>query len=432
LSLYSLCKDGYMNLEEAKKTLKDGYVKAGLQLVDEHEKELFFKFVGDDVKTNICMNEQEILDFAGFDNIRSNFKVIPTECGICSSDYREQLVGFPEQSPRRYLPPRYQSFIFGNPQNGEIYAEIDKASWVFINFFRFEEAYLQQTLANMRMEFEINKDIRRKFTFQEMLPRPRTIKVYNLHKSSAEEALETSLPIVDACLFELTYLINITLVLEEEWPRRQPKIKPFSYGESFSGSQFPLKRVAYNPDIIRFYLRGMGSSDPFNKFLSLYQILEYFFISVSDEQLYQKLTQHINDPRFTTSPTYLDRIIQEVIEHKGESDETEMLKAVLNKFIDEKDLIEFIKAYESHLGEYPFTKKHKIFGEELEVKLDPGHTNGNIAKRIKTIRNALVNSSDRYERKERYIPSTNSENMLRREIPLLKYLAERVIIASAK
>ena len=53
-------------------------------------------------------------------------------------------------------------------------------------------------------------------------------------------------------------------------------------------------------------------------------------------------------------------------------------------------------------------------------------------KRVKIIRNALVHSSDRYERKERYIPTASAESEIRKEIPLMKYLAERVIIGSAK
>src|SRR4030095_12775326 len=139
-----------------------------------------------------------------------------------------------------------------------------------------------------------------------------------------------------------------------------------------------------------------------------------------------------NDPKFTTTPAHLNRLIQDTLDHKRETDETEMLKLVLSKFVDESELIEFIKAYETYVNDSLFTKKRSIFGEEVEVKLASGHVVGNIAKRIKIIRNALVHSSDRHERKERYIPNASSENMIKRELPLMKFLAERVIIASAK
>jgi hypothetical protein len=153
--------------------------------------------------------------------------------------------------------------------------------------------------------------------------------------------------------------------------------------------------------------------------------------SVSDEQLYNKLSRRINDPKFSTSSSNLDRIIQDTLTHKRETDETEMLKLVLNKFVDEGELIAFIKEYETWLDENLYTKKRSMFGENIEVKADSGHVVGNVAKRVKIIRNALVHSSDRYERNQRYIPTTSAENMIRQEVPLMKYLAEKVIIASA-
>ncbi len=109
-----------------------------------------------------------------------------------------------------------------------------------------------------------------------------------------------------------------------------------------------------------------------------------------------------------------------------------MLKLVLNEFVDESELIKFILAYEKWLDEKLYSRKRTIFGEEVEVSLKSGHVLGNIAKTVKTIRNALVHSSDRYERNDRFIPTISNENVIRKEIPLIKYLAEKVIIASGE
>jgi hypothetical protein len=53
-----------MNFEEAKMALRDGYIKAGLQLVDEHREELAFTFPG--LQRNIYISEQEIKEYADF------------------------------------------------------------------------------------------------------------------------------------------------------------------------------------------------------------------------------------------------------------------------------------------------------------------------------------------------------------------------------
>jgi len=262
----------------------------------------------------------------------------------------------------------------------------------------------------------------------EAIYRPITIRLYNVNSSTIEAAIKKTNPILETCLFGLSYLKGITLTLEEEWQRRQPRVRPFQFGERFDGFELPLPRVNYNSDTIRFYQRGMSTDDPVIQYLSFYQVFEYYFVSISEEQLYSKLSQRINDLKFSTSPKNLDRLIQDTLTHKRETDETEMLKNVILRFVvDENEIIEFVEAYEEYLNENLYTKKRTIFGESVEVRLTPGHIIGNLAKRIKIIRNALVHSSDRYERQQRYIPTYGSEKMIRKEIPLLKFLAEKVI-----
>jgi hypothetical protein len=138
----------------------------------------------------------------------------------------------------------------------------------------------------------------------------------------------------------------------------------------------------------------------------------------------------VNDPLFSAKPKHLDKVIQATLNHKRESDETEMLRLVISKHLDESELIAFIGAYEGHLGDKWYTKKRKLFGEENEVRATSGHVLGNVAKRVKLIRNALVHSSDRYNRQENFVPTRAAEMEILKEVPLVKYLAEKVIIAS--
>ena len=110
-----------------------------------------------------------------------------------------------------------------------------------------------------------------------------------------------------------------------------------------------------------------------------------------------------------------------------------MLKGVLAEYVEEADLIEFIREYEGHLGQKLYTEKARCFGYELDkMTIKPGHIFGPVSKRIKTIRNALVHSSDRYERKDRYVPGDEASKLLALELPLLRFLAERVIISTAR
>ncbi len=420
-----------MDFTEAKAALKDGYVQAGLELSGEQEEELLFLDPASQV--TLRLSEQEIRDYAASAEERVILQPQPVECSICNEHYREQAVSFPGRPPMRYFVRRERTFTFGDPTTGATYAQIGPASSLFVDFFRFHDAYLDLCLdrERRRRRYRQEDSDTRAMDMHEVLIQFLTIKVHNIGSSSAKAALERSTSLIDACLFQLSYLKRITLTLQDEWQRPQSRVPPFRFGEPMTGDDLPLPRAYVHPDLARFYQRGMATYDPVNQFLSFYQVLEYHFVSVSNEHLYEKLARRFHDPRFTATPKKLDRIIQDTLDHKRETDETEMLKMVLNKYVDEAELIEFIQDYEGYLDDGLYTKRRKIFPQQIEVKLQTGHTVGNVASRIKLIRNALVHSSDRPEGSERYIPTARNEKIIAQEVPLVRYLAERVIIASA-
>ncbi len=111
-----------------------------------------------------------------------------------------------------------------------------------------------------------------------------------------------------------------------------------------------------------------------------------------------------------------------------------MLRLVLEKYVLFSDLTDFIQALEGRKAEKLYTKRRQLFGQDVaEVRLQEGHLQPNLAKRIKVIRNAIVHSVDRYEGRERFVPLTpSSEVVIREEVPLMRFLAEKVIIASAR
>lgn len=418
-----------MDFDEAKTRLINAYLGVGLE-VGVEDKQLIVHYA--DFEFHVL--EEDISEYADMHDFLSTLAIMPTECSVCSTSYREQVVTPLDPVRVRTLPRLRSRFVFGEPSDEGIYVEIGPASRYFQNYFRFDETYLQFCLHRTRRRYlrsaeeDVDPADVRRYMYA-----PLTIRVHNMSEASVQAALNRSSLLIEACLFELSYLKGLPLGLAEEWLRPQPRTRPFRFGDSVPGDQLPLPTISFRSDIVRFYQRGMSTNDPVTQFLSFYQVMEYFFLAVTNEQLYAKLSRRINDPRFSTTNRNLDRIIQEVIEHRRTTDQTEMLKAVLGKFVDENELIEFIKAYEEHLGEKLYTKRKKIFGVDIaEVRLTPGHVLGNISKRITTIRNAIVHSSDQYERQERYVPlTTTSERLIRRDIPLLKFLAERVIIATA-
>jgi nucleoside diphosphate kinase len=261
-----------------------------------------------------------------------------------------------------------------------------------------------------------------------------TVRVGNIGASSIQIAIERSQKLIESSLFSMSYLRNSPLTLTVNWPTSQlPLRRPerFAFGQHPSGANLPLPTARYNTEMTRYYQLGLSSDDPILKFLAFYQVLEYEFIAVSDEKLYQRLQRQLFDPHFTPTPKHLDRVIQEVLDYHRETDQEKMLKNILERYVDEDELIKFVSEYESYLEERLYTSQRNLFGSSVKVTLQKGHVYGNIALVIKTVRNALVHSSDRYERAERHVPFSESTGRVVKDVPLMKYLAEKVIVGSA-
>lgn len=419
-----------MEFHEAKEVLKKSYMDiGGFEFVDENENQVRMK-IADAIWT---ITREDIQEYADFEKQRVKFETTPVECSMCSRNYREQIVR--SISYFRRMQPlvfrlRERKIVFGEPSSDAIYVEIGPVSGNFLNYFRFEKNWLERAGARsrwMRTGTTGDTDIRNCHM------KPLTIKVYNLSEQSIQSAVRRSSRVIENCLFQLSYLRDVALWLADEWPyKRLPRTRAFRFTEPFRRDQIPLGEVNFNSDIIRFYEFGMSTDIPESRFLAFYQVLEYYFVSTSNERLHEKLSNRIKDPRFTLTSSNLDRLVFDVIKHRHETDEAEMLKNVLEKFVDETELIAFIKAYEKHLGETIYSKRHTVFGVPVEIRLEEGHVFGNVAKHIKEIRNALVHSTDKYERRVRHVPFTKTTEKIAQDIPLIKFLAERVIISSAK
>ena len=418
-----------MEIEEAKKELIEQYRSRGLTEIEEHEEGIYLQYRG----TKYRISKDDIGSYARIRKRYSEFKVIPFNCSICSSDYREQAVVplLGQQYPFGIM--KKELYIFGDENDDSVYITIGKASNDFVNYFRFDEDFFNGSHRSIfRSNIPVGRiDVRE---MQDRINRIMTIRIYNIKGRNIEEAEQISSSYIEDCMFQMSYLKDFPFRILENWPWHQDASmrEPFIYDDSRSVNKHPLPRARYSSDLIRFYQLGVSSDIPVLQFLTFYQVLEYYFVRVSDEKLYKRMASRINNPNFSAIPERLDSLIQDVINHRKTSDETEMLKGVIEQYVNENEIVNFIKAYEKYLGEKIYTKKRKRFGVELEVKLDRGHVIGNVSKVVKTIRNALVHSSDHHERTERHVPFSESTKIVRDEIPLVRFLAERVIIGSAK
>ncbi len=416
-----------MDFEEAKRILIDGYEKSEFKIIDVHLDQIYLEY--NDIKYIIV--KEEINDFLDFYEVNLGCKIAPTECSMCCNTYHEQLLDPLDVNWGYIWRERDKVITFGHQTSIKSFVQIGLATSRFLNFFRFDEKYIQYCKERLderklRRRRDVNSLIN---DFYYRLP---TIRVNNLNKNSIEDALIESEKIINACLFNLSFLNHYTFALRNEWPIRANREKRFifEFNKIEPKDQFKLPYGHYNPDIIKFYQHGMSSDFPVLQFLAFYHILEYFFNIVSDENLYFQLRFLLNHPNFYPDENNLEKLIHEVIKYRDVEKDVKLLKRVLTKFVNISALEKFILSYEHSFGKH-YTKKRELFGGNVQISLDEDHIIPNIAKTIIIVRNALVHSSDRYKRNPRYIPFSESKDIVKKEIPLIKFLAEQVIIGSA-
>jgi hypothetical protein len=413
--------------DEAKQVFKDTYVKQGFRLVDEHQRELFFA-VGETNTIRFTVPAEEIEEYRSVANELPAIHVGPVDTSIIGPNFCEQLIE--TSSPGRVPVLIYRNgrhLRFEAPEGDGTVVLIGSPSSAFFNFFRFRK----EQAAFLRDRLDRHGYVNRG-TLRDVFSRFLTIRIETSELIEHRDLDKITL-MFESCLFELSYTRGAHLQLQSEWPSFGIRRRSLFLGRRRFAGSLPLKRIRYSLPALRFYQRGVATNDAYIQFLSFYHVLEFNFVSVSDRILYAKLSRIYMDPIFRPVPLELDKVILAVEEHKRTNDETEMLRNVLLSYVDEKETIAFIEEYEQTEKTKIYTEKSECFGEELEkLTLRENHVFGLIAKRVKTIRNTLVHSSDRYERKERYLPGPDADRALYREIPLIRFLAERVIIATAQ
>lgn len=109
--------------------------------------------------------------------------------------------------------------------------------------------------------------------------------------------------------------------------------------------------------------------------------------------------------------------------------EQEALRLTIQKYIDYDDLLDRLRSYDPSLIDY-YRNTVVNFSEGIQVDLEnrTSSTSDILAKRIYRTRNSIVHSKEGEKRK--YVPFEH-DKILIREVPLLRFIAEGIIIETS-
>jgi len=261
-------------------------------------------------------------------------------------------------------------------------------------------------------------------TISTLLGRIRTVKVMAKSADALASNVKRLQDLCEAALFHVAYGSGVGISLSTSWEKAY-----YRFGLRRDESvQFPLR--TYNSDLLAYYHLAFGSNSLILAYLALYKILEFFFTSSAERVLHTKISDKLTEPDFLHTKTKkLRELVKTIRVHDSRMDEKRMLTTVLSDYFDPEELRNWVSTHESDHGPY-FTEEHQVFAEPVRVDTSNDQIFATVAHRIYHIRNALVH----YKEGEvsRFIPFSGQEKVLFREIPLLLFLAEQLILKTGK
>lgn len=187
------------------------------------------------------------------------------------------------------------------------------------------------------------------------------------------------------------------------------------------------------------YQMALSSDNPVVQFLGYYNVLEYFSGEVQLEKLVKLIKIKLSDKNFSLYDNKdIVAIINTVKNNNQESirgKEQDYIELTLKNYVIINNLVKRLKSNELYMnGSNQINKVEFSDGVKVDFTKDKETVFKSLASRIYRTRNAIVHSkSNDYQSKERKIYNYfDNEQELLDEIPLMKAIAEEIIINTAE
>lgn len=387
-----------MTLEQARTTLQAEYERAGFDIVTVQDDgtPVFRHSNRHAAESTFCLVADDIQEYAHLMAVRDELET--WQLAIGNANYYEHLLT--PLDP--HLPPDVvRGFQLQQNDDSEVLVEVNYASPLFSNLLRFEAGYMAlcvDHISQMPKRWAAASqnqplDIRR--SFSQVL----TIRVHKLQASSPTEARELALPLLERSLFTLAADFDMAMDLARAWPRSR-----LSYFAQLEDKQLrqrmaELKTItsAFRTDLVRLYLAGVSSSVPSLQFLAFYQVLLFFMQSVNDAAAHAALATILSERNFEADDYTLARIVATVKQNSQDLDMQIRLLSLLRQHAD--------AAIE-------------------QAYIDPDSQLPDVANRLIATHAVIL------EALRRPVPTDAFSPQFEQQVPLLRFLAKRVITAT--
>ena len=329
----------------------------------------------------------------------------------------------------------------------EIEYKIKSMSLAFIieifNFFNSNDLRLPNRVPNRR-PFDLGTEDLKEYSLSEFLQISYRLPDVLCVSSKTKKDITYLETLANSYFFDIAinfgYVFKRYFTIEELFPYMIPTIRS---GRTSSLEDIQAPQRKYNSDLTSQYFMAMSSNDPFIEFLCYYHVIEHFFEQVYKEDIIKSVQEQITSPIFSAKREkdivkLMDNIKNKMISNReGNVNEGEALILTIRKYIPNlEDLKENISEINSELLGY-YRDREVSFSKGDTFDLTSNFDDKiyrKIANRIYKTRNSIVHSkSNEFKSKNQgiYVPFKD-EKELGKEIPLIKLIAESIIIKSSK
>ena len=243
-----------------------------------------------------------------------------------------------------------------------------------------------------------------------------------------------------------SYLYNISYNYDVAFTKKDFNEERHRFHKRISreGQLFPYK--SFNGELVKYYYQALTADMPITQYLAYYHVAEYFFQQIAESEAFTAIEHMLTHPSFSPYKKgeirrFYDNIkrIMRTQRDDGLWDEKNGLLSCIKKFVPDLDELKCsINAIDSNVIAYyqenapAFASLDESYSDE-NVTIDFSAASEKVYKAIRNrvylVRNAIAHSKE--GERLRYEPFRHDKE-LQKEIPLIRAIAEEIIINSAK
>lgn len=365
---------------------------------------------------------------------------------ICDNSGYESVVDIPDMDSRRRfsiaIDEKLAEFTVNDEETGITYSfqEIsEELLWYIIKDFDITKKvfmFFPSSIFERKCETLAEKDI---FSLIKMITRfPLSVNIETSSTKNREQLQKYARAYLFNIAYNFDFVFKTVTNIDDLFPQRTSLARR----KIQNVSELMAPQLFYKEQLVAQYYMALTSEEPFVKFIGFYHIMEYFYEEVYNEDILKSVQHIIQHPGFSAKRTKDIVKIVDLIKRKNKQNkeefqgsELEALELTLKKFVEVNDLISDLTEFDNSLIDYYKSSEVNFSnGDAVDLRdVSNEKLYKKLAARIYKTRNALVHSKSNENRlNERgvYNPFVSSQE-LAKEIPLMRYISEAIIINSA-